>query len=82
MAWEPPAAVSALALVEVPLSVKPASAGAKRWTVTFPSNDPLSPEVQSSFSVDLDVGQYFLFVDGFNRTEQGAYTLNVKLTPL
>ena len=42
----------------------------------------LAPEVQSSFSVDLEVGQYFLFVDGFNRQEQGAYSLNVKLTPL
>jgi hypothetical protein len=46
------------------------------------STDPLAPEVQSSFSADLEIGQYFLFVDGFNRQEQGAYNLNVKLTPL
>jgi hypothetical protein len=46
------------------------------------STDPSNPVTQSAFTVDLDIGTYYLFVDGFNRAEMGNYKLNVKVTPL
>lgn len=45
VAWEPPSVLDTQTLLEVPLSILPTSAGAKSWTVAFPSNDPVNSEV-------------------------------------
>lgn len=43
-AWQPPATLDTEMFLEVPLSLRPTSAGARQWAVTFPSNDPIRPE--------------------------------------
>jgi hypothetical protein len=54
VAWEPPALLDARTLLEVPLSILPSSEGTKRWTVIFPSNDPLNPEVRLELLARVD----------------------------
>lgn len=43
--WEPPTSLDTQALLEVPLAVLAATPGPRRWSVVFPSNDVLHPEV-------------------------------------
>lgn len=43
--WTPPETLDTETLLEVPFSLLATTAGERRWTVLFPSNDPLRPEV-------------------------------------
>ena len=61
-AWQPPEILDARTLLEVPLSVLPRSEGTKRWTVRFPSNDPLQPEVTLEVRANVETFEPCQFV--------------------
>lgn len=49
--WVPPASLETQTLLEVPLSVLVTTPGARRWSLVFPSNDALRPEVTTEVAV-------------------------------
>ncbi|MDP1827478.1 MAG: choice-of-anchor D domain-containing protein [Archangium sp.] len=59
--WVPPASVETQTLLEVPLSVLVTTPGARRWSVVFPSNDALRPEVTIQFAALVEAYEPCVF---------------------
>lgn len=59
--WVPPASLEPQALLEVPLSVLVSTPGARRWSVVFPSNDALRPEVTIEVAVLVEAYEPCVF---------------------
>lgn len=60
-AWVPPASLETQTLLEVPLSVLLTTPGARRWSVVFPSNDALRPEVTTEVAVLVEAYEPCVF---------------------